>query len=169
MPSLKPSEGKRDSQRKEFPTLSPNPTLLPAPSTLVSTYVIVCVWAHARPSSSKRRQVTGSSSKGCPHSACLEALLWQEAWVIKVGVGGGSSQTRWGQARRGLGTPAWKTGVADRRTGEAWGRTGTRVRLADLLSAGDTSCFPDKLFLCSVKWAALAAPDPAGSAACSLR
>lgn len=103
MPSLKSSESKRHSQRREFATLRPNLLLLPWKHVYcvdayggVCVYVCVCVhgwkgtckaWALQRTPRACQWcwQVAGSSSKGCPHSACLEALLWQEAWVIKGG------------------------------------------------------------------------------------
>lgn len=97
MPSLKPSESKNRSQRRFFYTApqssSVRSSIYPG-STCNSVYVCV----HGRMGTCKARalqrtppacqwcwQVSGSSSKGCPRSACLEALLWQEAQVIKGG------------------------------------------------------------------------------------
>lgn len=99
MPSLKPAESQKPKSKKGV--LSPPPPLprpfSPEARKTVCLPVCVCVFAHVRvdkymqePGSSKRPtppppppalhvsgawQVSGSSSKGCPHSACLEALL----------------------------------------------------------------------------------------------
>lgn len=64
----------------------------------------------------------------------------------------------------GEGHPPGREGLVTARQG----RPGVEVQFAELLSASDTSCFPDKLFLCSVKRAMFMAPDPTKSAACSL-
>ena len=165
MPSLKPSECKKRSQRREFSTLRPNPLLFVTPSTLearesVCVCVCVCVdgWVHVRPRLFKGPPLHVSGAGKCrgPHQ---RAVLTPPAWKLLSdkrpgsSKGGGSEGMTAGDSSRdeGWGHPPGRGGlVTDRQTGVRAGQ-GLGFSSLTFLSADDTSCFPDKLFLCSVK------------------
>lgn len=169
MLSLKPSEGKKHSQRKEFSILRPYPLLFHSQST-PEACVIVCVcvcmdgWVHVRPGLFKRPPcmsavlasvgvlIKGLSSLCLPWSSPLTRSLGHQRGAAHRGWRRAiAAQTRAGDTRLEVGD-WWQT---DRREG----RLGVGVQFADLLSARDTSCFPDKLFLCSVEWTTLMVSD----------
>lgn len=91
--------------------------------------------------------VTGAGNYRDTHQ---RPVLTLPAWKLFSDKSPGSSKGGQWEARLGQGTPAWKRGTDDRQTG-VWADQGYGVQFTDLLSSSDTSRFPDKLFLCSVK------------------
>ncbi len=174
MPSLKPSESKKESNEGVFTTAPQSPS----PSTLearVAMCVCVCMdgWVHVTPELFKGPPVhiSGAGKWQGPHQRAVLSLpackLFSDKRPGSSKEGSSEGMTAVDSSLdEGWGHPPGRGGlVTDRRKGGP----GVGVQFADLLSTSDTSCFPDKLFLCSVKRATLMAPDLTRSAACSLR
>ncbi len=130
MPSLKPSESKKGSQRKEFSILCPNPLLFISPSTLEAC-VTVCMrvdgWVHVRPRLFKGLplHVIGAGKCRGPHQ---RAVLTLPAWKLfsdkrpGPSKGGSSEGMTAGDSSldEGWGHPPGSGGLVTDR--QAWGR-----------------------------------------------